>query len=305
MADLIEDGEAWKRIFDCGIYYRAMHLSFNNREAVEELIKCFCCHAECVPQELFDKYCSIDTDEYTMADFANKNVNMDDLIEIVEAEFLTEEGNYMPYDVECWYKCKLMMKQLNLRDDYIPTLIKHAKQWFYDDGSCRYEGSPTFLINAATAFSNYKECASMTEERRAFWALYLAILSIVGKKEYVGTTSSMIKARLAGANSTKDLKDKLKAMPKTRKQLYEKYTTRRHYEHLMLDLQLNHMIVEYGAHRHTYISTKLKLKELITYVTLFTRTQRAKQLASQKAKAKQEIEEQIKKTDYIPLSQRF
>lgn len=89
---------------------------------------------------------------------------------------------------------------------------------------------------------------------------YLAIRSIIGKKEYVKTNMPYILCRMNGFSTKKEIPEDLK---NHQKELFEKYSIRYHREKLITDLQLNWNIITYSNHtRGMYVSIGSGIKNI-------------------------------------------
>lgn len=91
-----------------------------------------------------------------------------------------------------------------------------------------------------------------TPELRARWAMYLGMLSIIGTKQMAETTSIAIKSRMFGAKDDKTLQ-KILENEETKK-LYDYWTTRRHYERILAEVEYFNKVKAQGVGRRTIIS---------------------------------------------------
>lgn len=91
---------------------------------------------------------------------------------------------------------------------------------------------------------------------------FIAVKSILGKRQYTKTNKNHIVSRMFGYSSIKHLPDKLKP---GLKELRAKYSYRYHIDKLILNLELNWNIITYSNHnRGMYVAMKNKIdiKEL-------------------------------------------
>ena len=292
--NLIADGNTIEDILLCGIFYRAMNRSVSNSIAKETFIRCYFEDKAPLPPvflEIGDF--AFDPKEYNRSSYYP---GKKDLKEEFHRLNLSLEGYYGEKDpkmLEIWYKCYAMLKDFGMMTAGTPLVIARSKDWFNEDGTCKLKDCPTFLCNYASIFKLYEDRHNMDESRRALWTMYFAIMSIVGTKKYVGTTSQMIKTRLAGAKSKDELADVLASMTDEQRALYEKYTTIRRYNYMMEDMRTSNMIVEYGAGRRTYISVKLTLSQLCEQVMTGTRAGKNKILKMKKQQVEAEVKASI------------
>lgn len=292
ITNLMADAETLDEILDCGIFYRAMSLKITWRDAKNAIIRCYynerkvlshilllCC------EDAFQKH-SFEKFDPSATDYPTERQLLDEVLK-------DEYGRTDPSDLAIWYKCYLMLAELGLNTGFTPTLITRSEDWFDDDGVCELKGAPTFLCSFDILWKLYNERKQLSESRRALWTMYFAIMSILGTKDYVGTTSETIMTRMAGAKNQKQLQETLELMTDVQRDLYAKYTTRRRYDRLLAELQTNKMIVEFGYARRTYVSVKFELKHLCTLVLLHAnqRERLKKQKSKALAKAKAELEE--------------
>lgn len=295
--NLMADGSTLSDIFACGLITRAKSFSPNVEKAKQQLIYDYFGKDASIPESLIGYMRNYDPRAYSPQDFKSGRISTQQIMDCLNKSDFEDKFTSQVYDLILWYQCRSILIKCAISLNNLPILFDNAPKWFNFDNSSRYHGVPTFLVNAKLALDLNKQRYSMTEERRALWAYYFAILSIIGTKSWTSTTSMMIKARLAGANSPKDINDKMKKMSEQQLTLYKKYTSRRYYDKLMRELQEMGSIVEYGANRHTYISTKLTLKQLMTQVITRTGVSKAKRLSNEKSKLKAEIMAELEAQD--------
>lgn len=293
--NLMADGNTVEDIFQCGILYRAMHVStvFPER-AKREFIKSYFKEKEALTPELL----KLGDEVFKAEKFKGKDMYPIDLLvnmaeEDLDIYLMDTYCNTFPDMLKIWYQCNTMCEKLNFPPCYILNLIENREKWFDEKGVCKMQGCPTFLCNYDTMVKLFFERDELTESRRVLWTMYFAIMSIIGTKKYVGTTSQMIKTRLAGAKSKDELADVLASMTDEQRALYEKYTTIRRYNYMMEDLKTSNMIVEYGAGRKTYVTVKLTLDQLCEQVMTGTRAGKNKILKMKKDQAEAEVKARL------------
>ena len=289
IADLIVDPDALDRILDYGIYYSAMSKTTTFNKAASALIYCYGHRRDCVTQNLLDLF--------------NNSNRLKDLVSWVNApdtalapvicelrEVFVEE--WQVAEPDClfeWFRVYTTLQELNIKASYTSTLIskipKIQQQQKLRNELLDVKGQPTFLVNAQILWDLYEQRGQLSDEARAEWAMYFGIMSLLGTKNYVATTSAMIQARMCGAKTVKVQEQLLKRMNKADRERYTRWFTRRHYERLIENMQLNHKVQEYGANRKTYLSVKLSLKELVKTADQSSRASKLRKLRELKKAA--------------------
>lgn len=139
------------------------------------------------------------------------------------------------------------------------------------------ENSPYTGIEKEMLFDNYKNHKSEFDQMclRAF----LAIKSILGKKEYVKTNKALIFARMFGYSAIKDIPAELTP-------LQEKYKTRWWMDKVLLELQLNWYLKSLWNHnRGFYLSFDKSIKELAIIIEDDKYITKKRKLQEEKRKA--------------------
>ena len=144
-----------------------------------------------------------------------------------------------------------------------------------------FEGTPTFKVSKLALLHLWIGRERTDEETRAKWAMHIAILSIIGQKPYASTTSDTIKLRMFGFKNKHELVLALK--DEKTKELYEKWTSRRRYDRMLSQLQVEGYIREFGERRRTFLTTKLTLEELVQKVASSSKKKQKEDLRDKKA----------------------
>lgn len=123
-------------------------------------------------------------------------------------------------------------------------------------------------------YKNYK-----TEFEIICLSAFLGIKSILGKKPYDKTNKDMVRARMFGYNSPKDLPSKLTALQK-------KYDARRQFDKVLNELQINwHLKILSNHNRGFYLSFDLSLDQLAEIIEKSKQQTKIQQLNEAKKKA--------------------
>lgn len=310
IAQMFESNEGIRDILDCAICYSAMHIQVNDKRTVfyallvsyeyskkdfpfEDLAFVI---SECLEdsdvtsQDISRLNNALMTGNWykelsSYEDWEEYQERLDNLFSSFSDVMHENFDTNLPPFLEFWYKCYLMLKRLDMNPNYAGTLSIRGQQWFDNNNNCIWPRCPTFQINAETLWNICQDRDNLTDDRRAMWVLYFSIKSILGTKNFVATTSSLIMARMAGARSTKELCQVKDQLSPKQQEFYDKYTTRRRYDRLMELLQTNKMIVEYGSNHKTYLSVKMSLVNLIKEAKASTRKVKSELLKQDKAKA--------------------
>jgi hypothetical protein len=123
---------------------------------------------------------------------------------------------------------------------------------------------------------------------------YIAIKSILGKKQYAKTNKNHIVSRMFGYPSIKHLPDKQKP---GLKELIEKYSCRYHIDKVLLNLELNWKIITYSNNiRGMYVAmeNKISIDALALIAETKKQTAKVEALKQQKKEATQKALMQLK-----------
>lgn len=178
-------------------------------------------------------------------------------------------------------------KNFNLipEPDFISYTMKQITDKNYD--KMLQDNNPFFMLNLDLFFKfskmtyNHEVCPGH-EFSIMQLLFYLAIDSIIGKKNFAKTNRKMILARAFGYSRPGDVSEKCN--------LYLKYQKRYHFDKTMQELELNWNIITYSNHmRGLYVANKsrINLQELVLHAEQNKRKNRIKQLKNDKQKARQ------------------
>lgn len=184
------------------------------------------------------------------------NVNIDK-----EIEFLKIYGQKNPKffdDLLAWYRVRMMIHLLEYEIDFLTMGSFEMGQQFMNERP-ELKTDPLIALDREVLRNMISATYNSSTELRARWAMYLGMLSIIGTKQMAITTSVAIKSRMFGAKDNDSLQEILK--DKETKELYDYWTTRRHYERLLAEVETANKIKAQGLGRRTYISYRFKTDE--------------------------------------------
>lgn len=252
--DLIRDGNTIHKMCRHGLYWSAMKtISSDLKEACRDFISCaYRCKDELsIPlrEELPNLIPGI---------ISPGNEAFDE-----NGEFLAEDGinsvilycdSHQKFqgDLMEWCKLREFYKANSLKMTDIGSTIEQARGFIQ-----KVDTSSLILFRVSTEVmdSLVQNAHEFTADDRAMWAMYLGILSIIGNKDFVQTTSSMIKSRMFGARSTNEMKQYIEEDPSI-ENIFKKFTSPYRYSKYLDNLQYKDMIKELGYNRRTYVSIK-------------------------------------------------
>ena len=177
----------------------------------------------------------------------------------LELEYLTsfcdEHPDFLKAVTE-WYRIHQMSKLLGCCYSDVNEIIKLSKgcQSKYD-----LNNAPDSALNWKVMTNITNDIKSSTADERAALAMYLGILSILGNKEYVVTTSDMIKCRMFGAKNQEELQDLLN--DESFKKTYDHFTSKRRYEKYRDNVLNDFGIVKVTLKRKLYLSVRKKTEK--------------------------------------------
>lgn len=170
-----------------------------------------------------------------------------------EKEFLYKFAKKNPQfsiDVLQWCRVMLMINQINYNYYIMLTAFSFGHKAMEEHPE--YKDDPLIAIDTEVMSNMWRAAEKSTPELRARWAMSLGMLSIIGTKQMAETTSIAIKSRMFGAKDDKTLQ-KILEDEETRK-LYDYWTSRRHYERTLAEVEQANKIKAQGMGRRTYIS---------------------------------------------------
>ncbi|MDL2291793.1 hypothetical protein LJB80_01420 [Bacteroides sp. OttesenSCG-928-F21] len=288
LRDLIVEKATIKRMLDFGIYFTAKKIDASVRDAYSEFTYCLRTDPEEITDELLEQY-----EEAEKSSCKTDHKETPKWIEQTELlEELCDCSLFFPDRLMEWCKVRITYKMLQLDTSTVKYTISEVER---HSSKYNLDNCPFILVNRKVMMNLYEKCDNMKSDTRAMWAMYFGILSIIGKKEYAQTTSSMIKCRMFGAKNKEELNSFLKNP--ALKSAYNKYTSKYQYNKLLNAIQDRNLITEIGLNRRTYVSYKLKsIDELVDAIS--ARVNGVKQRIRRneaKAKAKERFMDSIQK----------
>ena len=140
-----------------------------------------------------------------------------------------------------------------------------------------------------------------SEKEKAQLAAYIAIRSIIGKRQYCKTNKLHIIARMFGYASYKIIPE---LITQATKELMTKYSNRYHYEKTLQELELNWHVVTYGYHVHgLYVGVNVSLDTLSLAAETRKRKNKLAKLKLEKSDARNKattiIQQQLNKDEQL------
>lgn len=256
---ILTDRNGVSDAFDYGIYRVAMYQKVSDYNAYRQLVYCyFNLESEksneltkCLRDELHElDY--VYADEYRGFSSDGQSFDPEETIQM-----LMDHGESNPEfhgRVMEFYKLRQVKDVLGISFNIESVINTHKR---YGEYNCE----PLVSIKKEIMFDFYKNRDRKSEYEMVLFAMFMAIKSIIGNKDFCATTSEMIKCRMIGAKNKDSLGTTLKN--KKLKYFYDTYTTRRKYYRLMMDLEKYGYIQScVSCNRRTYISCKLSQEEL-------------------------------------------
>ncbi|MFR9497964.1 MAG: hypothetical protein SNI05_05970, partial [Rikenellaceae bacterium] len=251
---LIEDRNIVDTMFDVGIYQSALRINVDKDAAYKQFVYCLYKHPTQLTDDLLQEQRRMDDFPFD-EDYNGFGSGCDtEFAPEDEISYLEQYAGNNPAFEELlmeWYMVYKMYNLLELKPETVKYTIKNVKKTEYDTilDKCVYA-----LLNGEVMYNISRDSALQTNKERVLWAMYMGIISIIGNKDYAQTTSSLIKCRMFGAKSSKELE--LWRKDKEFDKLYNTYTTKHKYHKYLNILQDQGMITEIGLKRRTYVSFK-------------------------------------------------
>lgn len=249
--DLIKDPSTLEDIYLVGIYKSSTLMKYSDDQAIKHFIYCMYRRKDELRGPIFEW-------AKKMVDFPydNERGGFDggDFHAYAEFSYVKIFAARYPgfkRDLLEWSRWDTMHSEM---EKYISAKIPNdmlaAKKIF--EGNDYFIGEPNFTADSKIIWDLYKRRSLMTEEELASWAMYFGMLSLIGQKDVVATTSFAIKSRMFGAKDKEALDDILTDLEL--KKLYDRYTTRRKYEKLCYIVREKMKINSMGLKKKTYLS---------------------------------------------------
>ena len=211
-----------------------------------------------------------------------------------EIEFVTNYTLAHPdftKDLLGWYSAIQMCRDLNyvINED---TLLSYEVGKDIMEKHPEYETDPLIALDGEVLANMWNAVNKSTPELRARWCMYLGMLSIIGTKQLAETTSVAIKSRMFGAKNNTVLQEILN--DEKSRELYDYWTSRRHYEGLLAQIEYSNKIKAQGVGRRTYIS--YRFDNDLDFVTAISKGSVQKQVREAK-NARKELLSSIRKKE--------
>lgn len=256
---LIQNPGSFDRMAETGIYLSSRKLEVKLDNAINAFIVFRYSSGALLGSTMIDWYLEMGDSYPLQEQFVGKKItdlNGHRLVADIsrEREFVTEFILSHPdfeKDLLSWFRVMQMCHNLSYKFCE-RTLVAYEVGKTIMEGNPEYEKDPLIALDGEVLANMWEAVSKSTPELRARWCMYLGMLSIIGTKQLAETTSVAIKSRMFGAKDKKTLQDVL-SDEETRK-LYDFWTSRRHYEGLLAQIEYSNKIKAQGMGRRTYIS---------------------------------------------------
>ena len=304
LRDFISSSETINDLYDLGIYFSSRKIACNEDAALKDFIYCVYRKQEIIPNDLYKECINIKNFPYDDQYWGFTYKNFDPFQEIAYLQVYGDRHSDFIKKIKEWYRFKQMYHLLDLKEDSLLETLENAKRLNRKYG---LEGSSTIqiLVNGQVMMKLYENRNKLTVDDRAIWAMYFGIISILGKKDFVQTTSDLIKCRMFGAKNKEEL-EQILVQSRVRKKLYDKFTTKYQYNKILNLLQDRGMIRELAHKRRTYLSFKARnVTELMDMIIEKEKGSAKKQRDEEKKKAiasYYETFKQVSKPESLPIN---
>ena len=253
-------------IFDVGIFNYSKQFNIDNLSAYRQVIYCYyrgglTDKLRSKIQYLYDNGDLTLDEDYNGFDGHGISFEPDDLDELAQ---IASKNNILRDLFIEFYKMHLALKSLKLTGN-IQSILSVSKQILklQQIHEAKYGREPSVMLKTDLIFDYYKKSKSSNDI--LILAAFAGIKSIIGKKEFAGTTKKMIVSRMIGAKSDKVLQDFLK--DKTLKTIFDKYSKRYWFDKLINELRIRDFIrskitLKFGFKSRMYLSCKLDSNQL-------------------------------------------
>lgn len=248
------------KMFSVGIYRVAQTLDIDNGNALRQLIYYYFRHPGELPRPLYLKINGLVNDE--TLPFYDDYSGFDGYGDFNPEEEVIALEKYVKTDVllldqiKEFYRLRQVKTVLNMRFG-MDHIIKDYKE--LQSAYNGFTGVPLISLKTDLMFEYLNK--EKSDFQKTVFAMYAGIRSVLGNKDFVGTTREMIICRMFGAVNKEKLKPILK--DKKVKAAYDKYSTRHQFEKL-LNYLLSHKFIsaKIGYKRRTYLSCTLSYQDL-------------------------------------------
>lgn len=228
----IDKSKTINNIFNYGIYRYSKTIKYELNEVAQQLMYVYYRQRSDMPNDLhkiITKYieaAEINLDE-DYSGFNDKEFNPEQEIECILKLFDADE-NFKTKSIEL-YQIKMAYNYLGFKPNY-KNCLKFGKE--IELTILDKEVMPMVSIKLLFDFRD----SNKTELELIQFAAFIAVRSIIGKKQYCFTNSKMIISRIFGYKSSKYFP---KNLPLIIEQLQSKYSKRYHFEKLMQSLEMS------------------------------------------------------------------
>lgn len=251
--NLIMDKNTFISILYLGLHKYSEGIEVVAEEAIKDAVCCYHNERENLPESLISIIADC-TDEYYRGFNTSGEYEAESEIEYILP--ILEENPELNRTLEEWYRIRRTCSYFGVRTR-IQSVLNCVRQ---NSELYNSANAPLFKVNADMIIDRAIEPERTTPDQRAKLAMYLGILSIVGKEDYFKASSELIKCRMFGCKDSEELEARLQE--DRFKEAYDKYTTRRKYDRYLRELQEDGAIAKLGIKNSTYLSVRLSFNEL-------------------------------------------
>lgn len=286
LKDLLLYSKTINYLYDLGIYFSSKRIEIKQNAALTDFMYCVYRHKELLPKDLYDECINIKDFPYDDKKYAFTYDGFDPFYEIA---YLEIHGKKFPDFLDRimeWHRVRQMYHLLNLKIETSLQTLQNAKT-LIEHYKLKTSSMVYILVNGEVMLNLYKQAPKMTVDERAVWAMYFGIISILGQKDYVQTTSDLIKCRMFGAKNKEELEEVFRGNLQ-RKKLYNKFTSKYQYNKILNIIQDRGMIRELAHKRRTYLSFKARnVTELMNMIIEKEQNSKRKVRDEEKKKAQE------------------
>lgn len=277
-------------MYHLGIYYSSQKAVPDDLySACRDYVYCIYRNKEFLSEPLLKEYDSFMSDFPYNPDyngFSGLDGKFEASEEIAYVQEYCQSHNEFQARILEWHKVREFYRMIGLNPVSVKPLLESVSSL---RESTNFDSAPLVKINYRVMHNISQRCMKSTAEERALWAMYLAILSIIGSEDFVETTSAVIKLRMVGAKNTEELEQILQ--DPQMKRVYAKFTSKYMYNKLLNLLQDYNMVRELAFRRRTYVSVKANnIQELVDMINKKdSLNQKKKQRDEEKKKAREQL----------------
>ena len=206
LRNLVLEHNTFYEMFHIGIYSSAMCININEQMMFKEFCYCIYSDIKSIPAPLYKEY-------ETMKDFPYETkyqaYNITGKFSPVQAvDYLIDYSEKHPNfirELKKWYRVRQMYDLADFRKTTVLRTLSEVERITNVYELDEFTEPIYILINVKVMRNLFTSRSRLSADDRAMWAMYLGIISIIGKKDYVQTTSDLIKCRMFGARNKEDL----------------------------------------------------------------------------------------------------